>query len=101
MRTPSAAMPVPLPPPPTGPTQLPLPPQDPPTLVDISNAVAYNKQILVNYGMFSPHFHRLRSHLFSEAGVATKNGVARAVVYQAAVTAQNAGGGMLFIANHR
>ena len=41
---------IPLPNPPTGPTLLPPVPQDPPTLVDVSNAVAYNKQIGVSYG---------------------------------------------------
>ena len=43
-------MPVQLPNPPTGPTLLPPPPQDPPTLVDISNAAVYHKQILDSYG---------------------------------------------------
>ena len=51
--------------------------------------------------MFSPIFTDFALTFFSEAGVATKNDVGNAVVYQAAVTAQNAGGGMLFIANHR
>ena len=43
-------MPIPLLNPPTGPTLLPPMPQDPPTLIDVSNVVAYNKQIGVSYG---------------------------------------------------
>jgi len=47
-------MPVPLPNKPVGHAPLPaLPPapQDPPTLTDIANAIAYNQQLRASYGM--------------------------------------------------
>ncbi|KAF8235139.1 hypothetical protein L208DRAFT_783271 [Tricholoma matsutake] len=69
-------MPVPPPNPPAVNTPLPPQPQDPATLVDISNAIAYNKQVLVSY----------------EAGVGTKDHVGAGAVYEAALIAQNAGG---------
>ncbi|KAF8239781.1 hypothetical protein L208DRAFT_1465102, partial [Tricholoma matsutake] len=48
--------------------------QDPATLVDISNVIAYNKQVFV------------------KAGVATQDHVRVGAVYEAALIAQNAGG---------
>jgi hypothetical protein len=72
----------------------PLSPQlhDPPTLVNISNAIAYNKQVLVSCGrvpwMALPSYTSDNS--VSEAGVATKKDVGAGAVYQAAVIARNA-----------
>ena len=88
-------MPVPPPNPPAVNTPLPPQPQDPATLVDISNAIAYNKQILVSYGMIVTSFFLNRFSTPPEAGVATKDQVGAGAVYQAALIAQNAGGGMM------
>ncbi|KAF8807541.1 hypothetical protein BYT27DRAFT_7223358 [Phlegmacium glaucopus] len=68
-------MPIALPNPPAGHTELPPPPQDPATLTDICNAVAYNKRLLVS----------------REVGIATKDDVGRGVLYQTAITTQHAG----------
>ncbi|KAF8239787.1 hypothetical protein L208DRAFT_1236355 [Tricholoma matsutake] len=72
-------MPLPPPNPPAVNTPLPPQPQDPATLVDISNAITYNKQVLVSY----------------EAGVATKDHVRVGAVYEAALVVQNASGGIV------
>ena len=92
-------MPVQLPNPPTGPTLLPPPPQDPPTLVDISNAAVYNKQILDSYGKACFSFFCWNSPFlidmpcYKEAGIATRDDVGAGAIYQAAVIARNADGG--------
>jgi hypothetical protein len=88
-------MPLPPPNPPAVNTPLPPQPQDPATLVDISNAIAYSKQVLVSHGMIGTSFFMTRFSSPPEAGVATKDQVGAGAVYQAALIAQNSGGGMM------
>ena len=89
-------MPLPPPNPPAVNTLLPPQPQDPTTLVDISNAI---KQVLVSHGMIGTSFFMTCFSSLPEAGVATKDQVGAEAVYQAALIAQNAGGGMMSLCN--
>ncbi|KIL59133.1 hypothetical protein M378DRAFT_169794 [Amanita muscaria Koide BX008] len=66
-------MPIQLPPPPTGRTPLPAPPQDPPTLRDISDARSYNRNIQIS----------------RDQGIATHADVAQGMVYEAALVAHH------------
>ncbi|KAM6504438.1 hypothetical protein JOM56_001381 [Amanita muscaria] len=68
-------MPVRRPNPPACPTELPPMPQDPPTLIDISNAIDYNKNILISH----------------ETGLVTQEDVGAGVIYQAALITRNGG----------
>lgn len=88
-------MPLPPPNPPAVNTPLPPQPQDPATLVDISNAIAYNKQVLVSYGIIGTFSFMTRFSSRPEAGVGTKDHVGAGAVYEAALIAQNAGGGIV------
>jgi hypothetical protein len=74
-------------------------PQDPATLEDISNAIAYNKQVLVSQGIMGTFFFTTRFSSPPEAGVATKDHVGAGAVYEAALIAQNAGGGITSLSN--
>ncbi|KAM6503058.1 hypothetical protein JOM56_000001 [Amanita muscaria] len=69
-------MPIPLPPPPAGQTPLPAPPQDPPTLRNISDARSYNRSIQIS----------------RDQGIATHADLAQGMVYEAALVARHAGG---------
>jgi hypothetical protein len=98
-------MPVPLPLAPACPTALPAQPQNPATLVDIANAIEYNRMIRISRCML---FHKsltcfklliFYSLHVTAAGGATKNDVGRGAVYEAAVVEDNAGIGMYFYSN--
>ena len=91
-------MPVQLPPAPAYPTALPAQPQNPATLVDIANAIEYNRNIRISQRML---FHESLTRLLiswsprvTVAGGATKNDVGRGAVYETALIEDNAGIGM-------
>jgi hypothetical protein len=95
-------MPLQLPLAPACPTALPAQPQNPASLVDIANAIEYNRKIRISQRML---FHESLTCLLisiscsphaTVAGGATKNDVGRGAVYEAAVIEDNAGIGMYF-----
>jgi hypothetical protein len=91
-------MPVPLPPAPAGGTPLPEEPNDPPTLEDVYNAVQYFSEVKVDHGKLQfpsneTPFQGSDLWTFTEtqmADAATQDDVARAAVYQTAVSVAHA-----------
>ena len=67
--------------------------------MDITNAIAYNKQVLVSHGIINTSFFMTCFSSCPEAGVATKDDVRAGAVYEAALIAQNAGGGIIYPSN--
>ncbi len=90
-------MPVVLPIAPMCATPLPAQPQNPATLVDIADAIEYNRNIRISQSML---FHKFLTHLLiscyhgTVAGGASKGDVGRGAVYETALIEENAGIGL-------
>ena len=100
------SMPVALPPVPHCQTPLPALPHDPPILNDIPNVVDYNQNLRVSRRQGGPgrtcaaFSFRVTDDLWLISSVtsidvvATKNDIARGAIYESAIIAARAGGGM-------
>lgn len=92
----SAFMPVPLPPQPSGNIILPPAPQDPPTSIDISNALAYLERVRISYSKSSSHLHPILQYTETHPatphplGAATQADFTNAHTYYISVTTAGA-----------
>ena len=87
-----AIMPVQLPLAPAG-VNLPAQPQNPPTLADIASAIDYYRNIETGYSMFFFSIYLNLKFPVTGQFIYTRDDMARAAVYQAAVIEENAGAG--------
>ena len=73
-------------------------PRSPPTLVNIADAIEYNRNIRISRGMFFFLYNHWQWHIFylisSGAGGASKDDVARGAIYEAELVQENAGIGV-------